>query len=196
MWIYISNAASTASLFSQDDWGWICRQKCLIPKIWDIFLYWCVGVCVCVCVKLWKYQEHLPNFSAHRSHARPTPPGRSPSFASYDSAFDHAALIQMPTFAQRCHSHWGKWVSEVEILKNVPTLKLLYDLFLFAVPVQCHLWPGVSPSLSEKDPYTNHRLQLIFIIPVIPTCRFFSLTNCLFVLFLSVMWWLVDAIFL
>lgn len=195
MWIYISNAASTASLFSQDDWGWICRQKCIIPKIWDIFLYWCVGVCVCLCEVVKISGTFAQLFCPQIS--RSSDSTRTISFLCLIwQRFDHAALIQMATFAQSCHSHWGKWVSEVEILKNVPTLKLLYDLFLFTVPVQCHLWPGVSPSLSEKDPYTNHRLQLIFIIPVIPTCRFFSLTNCLFVLFLSVMWWLVDAIYL
>ena len=36
-------------------------------------------LCECVwCVKLWKYQEHFSNFSAHRSPAQLTPPGGSP----------------------------------------------------------------------------------------------------------------------
>lgn len=109
-------------------------------------------------VKLWKYQEHFSNFSTHRSRAQPTPPGRSPFFASFDSTSimprsskcQHSLKAVTATEERRRDSAVRGDV-EIGILENVPARKLksykisalitrVFLCCLFVSPGQRDLW--------------------------------------------------------
>lgn len=124
------------------------------PKNMGHFSHFCIDVCINVCQVVETSGTFLKLFYPQISCSADST--RKISFLCLIwQHFHHAALIQMPTFAQSCHSHWGKAErlcsagrgrniekcphSQIQVLKNIcsycKSLPLLLICFARAV------WP-------------------------------------------------------